>query len=106
MKHRRADKNPTICIHELANGGDCTPSAADLAISTEDSLDYCPVEEPSIGDRVAWLGDEGYEWATVKWTGTLPDDDKVQDGETLVGVEFVSTAYTVRQSCIRLASFA
>lgn len=55
-------------------------------------VELYPVSAPQISDRVVWIGETGYERATVKWIGTLPPDDdgNVQDGEVLVGVEFVS----------------
>lgn len=51
-----------------------------------DELSLYPVSEVHIDDRVIWAGEDGYERATVKWVGTLPDGD----GELLAGVEFVS----------------
>ncbi|KAK7114047.1 ubiquitin carboxyl-terminal hydrolase CYLD-like [Littorina saxatilis] len=38
-----------------------------------------------IGDRVMWPSDNGNEYGTVRWIGSLPDDES---GEKTVGVEF------------------
>lgn len=56
----------------------------------DDSVELYPVTEPQVGDRVIWMGEHGYERATIKWMGILPDDDNTQNEETLIGVEFVS----------------
>ena len=57
-----------------------------------DQLELYPVTDPQINDRVVWIGESGYERATIKWIGCLPTDDtcSVQHDEILVGVEFVS----------------
>ena len=86
VKHQRVEKNHvSVEPPPLTNGRDRTED-----LTVENSLDLVPVVNPGINDRVVWIGEDGYERATVKWIGTLPDDGKVQQGETLVGVEFVS----------------
>ncbi|XP_067942322.1 ubiquitin carboxyl-terminal hydrolase CYLD-like [Watersipora subatra] len=86
MKHQKAERNHTKPLPETINGQD--GKLEDLSISMEDDLNIVPVVNPQINDRVIWVGEDGYERAIIKWIGTLPDDDKVQEGETLIGVEF------------------
>lgn len=70
----------------------------DLVSQTESELSFfddinstetAPLVTIQVGDRVSWPSDHGSEKATVRWIGTLPDEDSLQ-GEILVGVEFVS----------------
>lgn len=59
--------------------------------SQAEQLELYPVTDPQINDRVVWIGESGYERATIKWIGCLPtDDSSTQQKEILVGVEFVS----------------
>ncbi|KAL8590528.1 hypothetical protein ACOMHN_010964 [Nucella lapillus] len=44
-----------------------------------------PEDQLKLGDRVMWPSDDGNEFGTVRWIGTLPKDIS---GEITVGVEF------------------
>lgn len=88
--------------NNIVNGGSHLSSDQylnDLVSQTESELSFMSSEtamidppEFHVHDRVAWPSDSGYEKAFIRWIGTLPEDIS-QDGEVLVGVEFVSTAH-------------
>lgn len=80
----------------LVNGNGTYSSACSTVTCSEASHELLPICEASIGDRVVWLSADGIERATVKWVGILPSDDNIKDGETLVGVEFVSFSAVYR----------
>lgn len=57
--------------------------------AADSNIQVVAVTDVQIGDRVIWPSQNGYERATVKWSGVLPTENQ-EDGEMLVGVEFVS----------------
>lgn len=84
---------------ELTNGSDqltndiLSQTESDLSFDIN-SVDTVPLVNLQINDRVVWPAEHGYEAATVRWIGTLPEEESLQ-GEILVGVEFVSSAHNL-----------
>lgn len=85
--HRSLDNGTVEYAASTAN--------SDLSADVTSYSTLCKVTSVEIGDHVIWISnDNQYERGTVMWSGVLPQDDNVLDGEILVGIEFVSV-YTL-----------
>lgn len=95
---RKVPSTPSQGSELLTNGSHVSDSLAnDLVSRTESELSFTddmrsadtePLVDLEVNDRVLWPSDHGMQPATVRWIGTLPEEEL--HGEILVGVEFVS----------------
>lgn len=95
---RKPPSTPSMGSGRLTNGSHLSDILTnDLVSQTESELSFtddvsaetAPLVDFHVNDRVIWPSETGYEAATVKWIGTLPEEETLH-GEILVGVEFVS----------------
>lgn len=98
---RKPPSTPSMGSGKLTNGSHLSDILTnDLVSQTESELSFtddvsaetAPLVNFHVNDRVIWPSENGYEAATVKWIGTLAEEEALR-GEILVGVEFVSLCF-------------